>query len=105
MNSAEAPRGRAFEWFVAWRYLRDPERRSYRGLIIGGSLILLAVVATVASRIVSGQLFGSGGFFRLRSSMIAETVQMVALAVGIVGSLILNFGILRALAFSVFTAI
>jgi len=105
MNPAEAPRGRAFEWFVAWRYLRDPERRSYRWLIIGGSLILLAVAATVASRIVSGQLFGSGGFIRLRSSMIAETVQLVALGVGILGLLLAIFGILRALAFSVFTCI
>ena len=24
-----------FEWFIAWRHLRDPERRSRRTLVVG----------------------------------------------------------------------
>jgi lipoprotein-releasing system permease protein len=105
MNSAEAPRGRAFEWFVAWRHLRDPERRSHRMLIIGGSLILLAVAGTIAAEIISGRMFGSDGFLRLRGSIIADTVRNVALVVGAIGILFTFFGLLRSLSFSVFTAI
>jgi lipoprotein-releasing system permease protein len=105
MTPADAPRGRAFEWFVAWRHLRDPERRSYRMLIIGGSLMLLAVAAGVAAEIVSGRMFGSEGFLRLRSSMIADGVRTAALVVGAVGILVVFFGLLRAVSFSVFTSI
>src|SRR5688572_13016159 len=99
MSPADAPRGRPFERFVAWRHLRDPERRSHRMLIIGGSLMLLSVAATVAAQIVSGRMFGSDGFLRLRSSMIAETVRNVAAGVGGLGILAVFFGLLRSFSF------
>ncbi len=37
-----------FEWLVAWRHLRDPDRSSHKTLIVGLSLLLLAVVSYAA---------------------------------------------------------
>jgi lipoprotein-releasing system permease protein len=105
MTSAEVPRGRAFEWFVAWRHLRDPERRSFRMLIVGGAIVGLAIIVTLASFLIGSRLFSSEGFLRMRSSMILENVRLGALIAAGVGVLLLYYGVLRALAFSVFTAL
>jgi lipoprotein-releasing system permease protein len=103
---ADDPRARGFEWFVAWRYLRDPERRSYRWLIVGGVLLGLAGLAAGAAALIEGRLFGSsGGMLRLRSSLIAENIRLIALIVAAVGGMFCTFGVLRAFAFSVFTSI
>ena len=55
-----------FEWFVAWRHLRDPERRSRRTLLVGlaalaaGGLCLVAAALvphlTVARELETGEL-------------------------------------------------
>jgi lipoprotein-releasing system permease protein len=103
MSLAEAPRGSAFEWFVAWRHLRDPERRSHRVLIAGASLVVLSAAAFVAATIMGGR--GGDGFIRMRAAMIADNVRIVAFVVGILGLLIAYFGGLRSAAFSVFTAL
>jgi lipoprotein-releasing system permease protein len=102
---ADDPRARGFEWFVAWRYLRDPERRSFRWLVIGGALLALAALGAGAAALIEGHLFGSGGMLRLRSSLIAENVRLVAVIVAGVGGMLCTFGILRAISFSVFTSI
>lgn len=105
MRSAEVPQGRAFEWFVAWRHLRDPERRSRRALIIGVVMILLAAAVKLTVRLIVGRLFAHEGFLRMRSSMIAENVSMGATIAFIPGLFALYFGVLRSLSFSVFTTI
>src|SRR4051794_37714011 len=103
---SDDPRARGFEWFVAWRYLRDPDRRSFRWLIVGGALLVAAVLAVLAAALVEGHLFGSsGGLLRLRSSMIAENIRLAAVIVAGVGVLFFTFGALRAVGFSVFTSI
>ena len=43
-------RGRGFEWFVAWRHLRDPERKSRRTLVFGLAALGLAAVCLLAGR-------------------------------------------------------
>ena len=35
-----------FEWLVAWRHLRDPERSSHKTLIVGLALLLLGVLSS-----------------------------------------------------------
>jgi lipoprotein-releasing system permease protein len=90
---------------VAWRYLRDPERRSFRWLIVGGVLLGLALAAAVAAALIEGRMFSSGGFLRLRSTIIAENIRLAAVIVAAVGGMFLYFGMLRALSFSVFTSI
>jgi lipoprotein-releasing system permease protein len=103
--TTEAPRGPAFEWFVAWRHLRDPSRRSHRILILGLSLLALSVVVTAATFIVAGRLFASDGFLRMRTTMIVENVRLGAAIVAALGLLVCYFGLLRSAAFTVFTAI
>src|SRR5262249_55714246 len=45
--ATQAP-GPGFEWYVAWRPLRDPQRRSYRTLVFGlGALGLAALCLLV----------------------------------------------------------
>jgi lipoprotein-releasing system permease protein len=103
---AHDPRARGFEWFVAWRYLRDPERRSFRWLKVGGVLLAIAAAGVVAAGVLEGSLFGSsGGMLRLRSSMYAENIRLAALVVAVLGLMLGYFGVLRAASFSVFTAI
>jgi lipoprotein-releasing system permease protein len=105
MTTAEASRGRAFEWFVAWRHLRDPEHRSYRMLAVGGTLFVLAVVAIVVATLIARRGFGSATFLPMRTTLIAENVRLAAGIVGAVGMVLAYYGVLRACAFSVFTAI
>jgi lipoprotein-releasing system permease protein len=102
MTPADAPRGPAFEWFVAWRHLRDPERRSHRMLIVGGSMLGLAIAAIVISHLVAGK---HDGFLNMRAVMIAERVRFGATILAVVGFLIAYFGVLRSASFSVFTSI
>jgi lipoprotein-releasing system permease protein len=98
------PRGRGFEWFVAWRYLRDPEQRSHRALWIGAIVVALAVATRVAVGIAAAGAFG-GGPFRMRLALMADDIGFGADVVGGLGLLVAYFGILRSVAFSVFTAI
>ena len=95
---------RGFEWFVAWRYLRD--ERGKWGLIIGGVMVGVAALLFLGAALIEGRLFGSGGgFLRVRSTIIAGNLRLAAVIVAAVGGLPLNFGIWRVLSFSVFTSI
>ena len=40
-----------FEWFVAWRYLREQQRKGSRLLWTGVALVVVAVVLAAAARI------------------------------------------------------
>src|SRR6185436_4842334 len=97
-------RGRGFEWFVAWRYLRDPERRSFLPLKIGGVMVVLAALLILAAALVEGRLFGSGGFLRLRASIIADNLRLAAVIVFTISLFPLTSGAWRALSFSVYTS-
>jgi len=106
-----------FEWFVAWRHLReDPERRSYRTAIVG--LVLLVVGAGW----VALAHFGPMGLHRLArmSALLSavlnpvgallpymDTAGIVAIAVGlllaVLGTLLANFTVFTAISiFGVF---
>jgi lipoprotein-releasing system permease protein len=104
-----------FEWFVAWRHLRDPERRSRRTLVVGlaalglGALCLLVV--GFAPRLPFFHLgrFSSGGggpgdwMQAARPTVILEDLKIAGI-VGVAGGVILTLlGVLFA-SFTVFTA-
>ena len=57
-----------FEWFVAWRHLRDPERRSHRTLIVGLALIALGALALLVAATLPAFL----GASRLRARRMAR---------------------------------
>jgi lipoprotein-releasing system permease protein len=105
-----------FEWFVAWRHLRDPERRSARLLKVGLALMLLAGVAVggLAIALRHHHAATSGGPVWARDAIsmaymlgIADTVARIALAVGVflgfLGVLFANFTVFTAISiFGVF---
>jgi lipoprotein-releasing system permease protein len=97
-----------FEWFIAWRHLRDPERRSRRTLVVGlaalaaGALCFLA--AALAPRFMHVHARAPGEWMEVHPLLIVErlrTTGMVAVAVGLLFTLL---GALFA-AFTVFTAV
>jgi lipoprotein-releasing system permease protein len=105
LTGASAPRGRAFEWFVAWRHLRDPDRRSYRSLIVGLSLTLVAVALMVASYVLARRGGDQTVFLRPLRSLLSERLQLAGSIAAAPGLLITFFGILRSASFSIFTAL
>ena len=93
--------GRGFEWFVAWRHLRDAERRSHRTLIVGLALLLLGAACFLAEYLIlkvrpRGVFFASASIFFENLKMIG----IVAIVVGVLGTIL---GVLFSL-FTVFTA-
>src|SRR6266540_890158 len=97
-----------FEWFVAWRHLRDPERRSRTTLYFGLALlawgILTLVVVNVLPRIVHVPTRAPGEWMQTRPLAwleYARTSGMVALILG----LLLSFLGLLFANFTVFTAV
>jgi lipoprotein-releasing system permease protein len=101
--------GRGFEWFVAWRHLRDPERKSRRTLVFGLAALALAAVCLLAVRFAPHlpllRRGASGpGEWLARPSVLLENLKTVGVVSAIVG---LTFTILGALfaTFTVFTAI
>jgi lipoprotein-releasing system permease protein len=107
--------GPGFEWFVAWRHLRDPERRARRTLYVG--LIMLAVgglafgLVRFVPRLFGGdQLMAAGELLAGHSSLLAENVKVggiviiaLGLAVTILGALFANFRVFTAISiFGVF---
>ncbi len=97
-----------FEWFIAWRHLRDPERRSRRTLVVGlaalavGGLCFLA--AALVPRFMHLHARAPGEWMEVHPLLIVErlrTTGMIAVAVGLLLTLL---GALFA-TFTVFTAV
>jgi len=97
-------RGRGFEWFVAWRHLRDNVGRSHRTLVLGIVLLVLAGGALVAAHLPAPAGRGADGFLRLRESLLVERLRMGGVAGLVAGGVVTYLGVLFS-AFSVFTAI
>jgi lipoprotein-releasing system permease protein len=97
-----------FEWFVAWRHLRDPERRSRRTLLIGLGALLAGGLCFVAAALVPHlggiQARAPGEWMEPHPLVIVDrlkTAGAIAIAVGLLLTLL---GALFAL-FTVFTAV
>ncbi len=93
-----------FEWFVAWRHLRDPDRRSRRTLIVGIVLIALGALALAAAHLFGRRLGVVDVFPRLRSSLLLNALRDWGIVGLILGAVVTYLGLLLA-AFTVFTAI
>jgi lipoprotein-releasing system permease protein len=93
-----------FEWFVAWRHLRDPERRSRRALYFGLAVLLLAVLDLTALKLFGRPTRSTSGLLTLQPSVAFERLW-IAGAVGVIAGAVITFmGVLFA-SFTVFTAI
>jgi lipoprotein-releasing system permease protein len=99
-----------FEWFVAWRHLRDPERRSRRLLKFGVALMVIGALAFVALDTAIRHRHGGShapsawGASSFRTAYVLATGKTVAVSVLAVGGLFAFLGALFA-SFTVFTAI
>jgi len=105
-----------FEWFVAWRHLRDPERRSSRLLKFGLALMAVAGVAVGGLAIAmrnhhavsaSGPVWTQSAISSAYVLSVCDTVARIALAVGVflafLGVLFANFTVFTAISiFGVF---
>jgi lipoprotein-releasing system permease protein len=97
-----------FEWFVAWRHLRDPERRSRRTLLIGLAALLAGGLCFAAAALVPHfggiQARAPGEWMETHPLVIVDrlkTTGAIAIAAGLLLTLL---GALFAL-FTVFTAV
>jgi lipoprotein-releasing system permease protein len=96
--------GRGFEWFVAWRHLRDPQRRTRRTLFIGLSLVALGLIALGVSAWYGRHYQPQLGFFRGRPPLLVDYLHQGGIIAIILGGVVSYLGILFA-SFTVFTAI
>ncbi len=97
---------RGFEWFVAWRHLRDPERRSRRQLAfkVGLVLALLGVADLVFLKLRGTPMRDPYGFASARPNPVYEWMQIVGVIDLIVAAIVMYVGRLFA-RFTLFTAI
>jgi lipoprotein-releasing system permease protein len=97
-----------FEWFVAWRHLRDPERRSRKMLMFGLALVLLGglalTVAALVPRVFHLPARAPGEWMENRPYVWVEHVRTGGIVGVLVGLLISYLGLLFA-SFTVFTAV
>jgi lipoprotein-releasing system permease protein len=99
-----------FEWFVAWRHLRDPERRSRRLLKVGLALVALGAIAfAVFGYLIErrhGGLHGAATWTAsgIRTAAIFSTGKTISVVALVLGGLFAFLGGLFA-SFTVFTAI
>jgi lipoprotein-releasing system permease protein len=93
-----------FEWFVAWRHLRDPERRSQRTLVVGLGLVALGVLAVAASYLIAWKVGPTAGFLRPHPPAYVEYLRLGGSVVFVVALLVTFLGALFT-QFTVFTAI
>jgi ABC-type lipoprotein release transport system permease subunit len=95
-----------FEWFVAWRHLRDPERRSRRAIAlkVGLAILALSVVEFVYLKVHGTPMRDLHGFFTARPEPIYEWWRISTVIGMIVGFIVAFLGALLT-SFSVFTAI
>jgi lipoprotein-releasing system permease protein len=97
-----------FEWFVAWRHLRDPERRSRKTLVVGLAALLVGglcfLVAAVLPHFFGVHARAPGEWMEVHPLVAVErfrTAGMIAIGIGLLLSLL---GALFA-NFTVFTAV
>ncbi len=95
-----------FEWFVAWRHLRDPERRSRRAIAFKVGLVLLVLSAGLLVYLqVRGTPAGAlHDFVTVRPDPLTEWLRIGAVIGLIAGYVVTFLGWLLA-SFTVFTAI
>jgi lipoprotein-releasing system permease protein len=98
--------GPRFEWFVAWRHLRDPERRSRRAIAlkVGIAIVVLAIADLVYIKVHGTPMRDPNGFFTARPDPLYEWLRIGGVIAAIVGGIITFLGVLLA-SFTVFTAI
>jgi len=98
--------GLGFEWFVAWRHLRDPERRSRRAIAlkVGLAIVVLAVADLVYVKFHGTPLRDPNGFFTARPDPLYEWLRIGGVIGLIAGGIVTFLGVLLA-SFTVFTAI
>src|SRR3954462_1357896 len=87
-----------FEWYVAWRHLRDPERRGHKLLKAGLAVLVLGIVGIIASELLRRKLHtssivtfeGRHAPFFLNNFVVgtATLVSRIALLLGFVLSLL-----------------
>ena len=99
-------RSRGFEWFVAWRHLRDPERRSRRGLAfkVGVALALLGIADLVFVKLRGTPMRDPLGFASARPNPIYEWMHVGGVIDLIVAAIVIYLGRLFT-RFTLFTAI
>jgi lipoprotein-releasing system permease protein len=97
---------RGFEWFVAWRHLRDPERRSRRRLAfkVGVVMALLGVADLLFLKFRGTPLRDPYGFASARPNPVYEWMQIGGVIDLIVAAIVIFLGRLFA-RFTLFTAI
>jgi len=97
---------RGFEWFVAWRHLRDPERRSRRAIAlkVGLAIVVLAVADLVYLKIHGTPMRDPNGFLTARPDPLFEGLHLGGV-VGLIFGLVVTFLGLLLASFTLFTAI
>jgi lipoprotein-releasing system permease protein len=97
--------GPGFEWFVAWRHLRDPERRSRRAILlkIGLVILVLAAADVIYLKVHGIPLRDPNGFLSARPDPVYEWLHVGGMIGLILGGIITFLGILLA-SFTLFTA-
>jgi lipoprotein-releasing system permease protein len=103
--------GPGFEWYVAWRHLRDPERRTHKLLTLGLVVLALGLLgiagATVAGRVLAhrppapSEWIVSSGITR---QVVLGTVLTVARILAVLGGLLSLLGMMFA-SLTLFTAL
>jgi lipoprotein-releasing system permease protein len=102
--------GPGFEWFVAWRHLRDPDRRGSRTLFFGIFALLLAAACLLAAHfaprlaLLGGHARGPSDWIQSRPTLLVENLKTVGVIAAIVGVVFTILGALFS-SFTVFTAI
>jgi hypothetical protein len=98
--------GLGFEWFVAWRHLRDPERRSRRAIAlkVGIGHRRARVADLVYLKVHGTPMRDPNGFFTARPDPLYEWLRIGGVIAAIVGGIVTFLGVLLA-SFTVFTAI
>jgi len=98
--------GLGFEWFVAWRHLRDPERRSRRAIALKVGLVIfaLAIADLIYVRVHGTPMRDPNGFFTARPDPLYEWLRIGGVVGLIAGGIVTFLGVLLT-SFTVFTAI
>ncbi|HVV49718.1 MAG TPA: FtsX-like permease family protein, partial [Polyangia bacterium] len=96
------------EWFIAWRHLRDPERRSRRTLVVGLTALaaggLCFAAAALVPHLMPVHARAPGEWMDVHPLVAVERLRTAGVVAVAVGLLVTLLGALFA-AFTVFTAV